>query len=86
MNLFHMNFFRSEPAPELPPPSLADEAVSLVGFHDAMRANALSELQTMRDRLKLNIEYETSALAEVEAAIAREEAAAPKVVKLEAAE
>ena len=64
------------PEPKLPD-SLADEAMSLVGFHDAMRAQNLADLRKFRERLAANIERETEALAEVDAMIAREEPAKP---------
>lgn len=59
------------------PDSLADEAMAVVGFHDAMRAQNLEELRKFRERLAANIERETEALAEVDAMIAREEPAKP---------
>lgn len=55
--------------------TLADEAISQVGFQDAMRAQGLSELRDMRARLAANISAETKALAVVDEQIAREERA-----------
>jgi len=67
-------FFRKKPV-DLPCISLADEAVSAVGFHDAMRAQALTDLRALRSRLAANIDAETKALAVVDEQIAREERA-----------
>lgn len=67
-------FYRNPPA-ELPAVSLADEAVSAVGFQDAMRAQGLSDLRALRSRLAANISAETKALAVVDEQIAREERA-----------
>lgn len=68
------SFFRNPPV-ELPAISLADEAVSAVGFQDAMRAQGLSDLRALRSRLAANISAETKALAVVDEQIAREERA-----------
>jgi hypothetical protein len=69
-----MNLFGRKAQIELPPISLADEAISMVGFHDAMRAQSLCDLREWRRKLASNIEAETKALAAVDEQIAREEA------------
>lgn len=67
--------FSRKQAVDLPSVTLADEAISQVGFQDAMRAQGLSELRDMRARLAANISAETKALAVVDEQIAREERA-----------
>ncbi|MFC5385165.1 hypothetical protein ACFPLB_04195 [Aquamicrobium segne] len=68
------SLFRKLPV-QLPDVSLADEAVSAVGFQDAMRAQGLSDLRELRTRLSANISAETKALAVVDEQISREERA-----------
>lgn len=70
-----MNLFRRKAPVEFAPVTLADEAMSAVGFQDAMRAQALAELRDLRARLASNIAAETKALAIVDEQIAREERA-----------
>ena len=66
-----MNMFRRKAPVEFAPVTLADEAMSAVGFQDAMRAQALTELRDLRARLASNIAAETKALAIVDEQIAR---------------
>ena len=63
---------------ELPAPSLADEATSMVGFHDALIGNAVNELREYDQRLEALIETSIRAQEQVREALARAEAMAPK--------
>ena len=82
--------FKSNPIEPLPsrPISLADEATSALGFHDAMRATTIDTLRNYREELAANIAAETNALAVIDEQLAREELAFGKadldVVKVEA--
>ena len=56
---------------ELPAPSLSDEAISLIGYHDALASTTYQQMLEQREALANNIERETSALAALDDAIAR---------------
>lgn len=92
MNLFRRKAPVEIPAAELPPVSLADEAVSVVGFHDAQRAEGIARMEELDSRLEANIRREMAALSDLRAELARERAAegvtpeATAIAALEAAD
>lgn len=66
-----LDFRKPDATLELSAPSLSDEAISLIGFHDAMAATAYQQMLDQREALATNIERETRALAALDEALAR---------------